>query len=952
MALATITDIKVNSTSIGFVAGTTTGYTVTIPNNSTSVTVNTTYGTGSGTLITIIGGGITTNVATASPNTTTISNLIVGSNIITVQGLTYTYSITIIREPSLINLTITSGSLPFSWNMYAYSISVGNDISLVSITPVTTNGSTIKVNGTTFASGAPVQVELIVGNTNVITISVTSSDGTISKTYTLTITRAASPISTLSALTAFTSAGDALTLSPTFSSGVLSYTSIVANAVSVIKITPTVSESTATVKVNGVIVNSGSTSEDILLLTPGRDVVNIITIIVTAGDGIITSTYIIAVTRTPLTISTLGSLSLSSGPLSPIFSSGVLSYTSSVVNSIENITVTPTVTTNSDAKIKVNSLDVISGNASTLIFLAENEPTPITIVVTAQDGITITTYTIAITRGLPSKVTSLSSLESITGELVPAFSPKVFEYKIDVTYDTESFALTPKATNQYAHIDVEGVDVVSGALSQDIPLKDGKNLIIIQVTAEDPTIFTEYKLNVVKEVMYDSSTTTADKAQTLGLPGADSSILANFDIPQLAMVSQIQNLSDCAKNLPHRLMEMAQAKVLDMIMSTPLAKDLTSKLDALAKQGEAINKITELANPKKLKEETLKDALLAAKKLTGFDLVQKVNDVVTKFGDVSGIADMLNGLSSLNICQMDNFAPGGAPIPNPTNIPLDTPPPAVEGVAAPVANAGYDSKPKDEYDSFIFQLKEHLVKDPAKVSALTGSAIENYTRMLSVINTITYAYHDNISRTTDNSKDEQYKQAFLGLVESELSKHPEWDGALQSDYKGRCGVIENEITRNTNVIRAFYSRNAAATGDWIPMFMTAYGAASIDKTTADDQAKADRGIKGYEGFSQSQGAHGTLVQGTSVASNYWKGKTVLEIRYAKDQTPVGGGRVTVHDTGGMSTNVIDYYCGNDKELYKAIASKGTNNGGKTKPTYAVPIEVRLVSGAPRQGKTL
>ena len=647
-------------------------------------------------------------------------------------------------------------------------------------------------------------------------------------------------------------------------------------------------------------------------------------------------------------VCTLDSLVISNGILTPAFSSLVTAYSVNLSNVDTFIYVTPT-KTQAAATITINGTAVNSGAQSNIIMLAEGVNS-IAIEVTAEDGTSKKTYIISVTRRLLSNVSSLSSLSVITGELVPIFSPTVFEYKIDVAYDTESFALTPTSTNIYAHIDVEGTDVVSGALSQDVPLKEGQNLIIVNVTAEDPTVFTEYKLNVVKEVLYDSSAAIADKSKTLGYPAAGPSILANFDLPQLAVVSQIQNLSDCAKNLPHRLMEMAEAKVMEMIMSTPLAKDLTSKLDALAKQAAAINKIAELANPKKTKEETLKDALLAAKKLTGIDLVQKVNDIVTKFGAVSGLADMLNGLSSLNICQMDNFAPGGVAIPNPTNIPLDTPPPAVEGVASPVANAAYDSKPKDEYDSFIFQLKEHLVKDSVKAGALGGSALENYTRMLSVLNTITYAYHDNISRTTDNSKDEQYKQTFLGLVESELSKHPEWDASLQVDYKGRCGVIENEITRNTNVIRAFYSRNAPATGDWIPMYMTVYGNASIDATTAKEITPPGAKLRPSDQFN---GAYGVpLVKGTSVASNYWKGKTVLEIRYTKDQTPVGNGRVTVHDTGGMSNNVIDYYCADDKELYKSIQGKGTNNGGKTKPTYAAPIEVRVVSGGPRDGRSL
>jgi hypothetical protein len=54
----------------------------------------------------------------------------------------------------------------------------------------------------------------------------------------------------------------------------------------------------------------------------------------------------------------------------------------------------------------------------------------------------------------------------------------------------------------------------------------------------------------------------------------------------------------------------------------------------------------------------------------------------------------------------------------------------------------------------------------------------------------------------------------------------------------------------------------------------------------------------------------------------------------------------------MSNNVIDYYCGSNESLYKSIQNKGINTGGKTRPSYAVPIQVRVVSGAPKAGKTL
>ncbi|MFX7836724.1 cadherin-like beta sandwich domain-containing protein, partial [Acinetobacter baumannii] len=55
------------------------------------------------------------------------------------------------------------------------------------------------------------------------------------------------------------------TVSPTFASGTTSYTASVANAVSAITVTPTVTDATATVKVNGTTVASGTASGSIAL---------------------------------------------------------------------------------------------------------------------------------------------------------------------------------------------------------------------------------------------------------------------------------------------------------------------------------------------------------------------------------------------------------------------------------------------------------------------------------------------------------------------------------------------------------------------------------------------------------------------------------------------------------------------------------------------------------------
>ncbi len=95
-------------------------------------------------------------------------------------------------------------------------------------------------------------------------------------------------ISSLSALTLSNGA-----LSPAFTSTNFSYSSTVAAAVSSISITPTATDAQATVTVNNTPVSSGNASQLISLNTGS----NVITVTVTARDGVTTSSYTINVTR-------------------------------------------------------------------------------------------------------------------------------------------------------------------------------------------------------------------------------------------------------------------------------------------------------------------------------------------------------------------------------------------------------------------------------------------------------------------------------------------------------------------------------------------------------------------------------------------------------------------------------------------------------------------------------
>lgn len=179
-----------------------------------------------------------------------------------------------------------------------------------------------------------------------------------------------------------------------FDPATLAYTVDVNNATASITVTPTTSSVYATIKVNNAAVASGAASAAIALNVGA----NPISIVVTAQDGTTTKSYTITVTRQaapPSTDATLAGLTISAGTLAPVFASATTAYTDLVPMAGTSVDVTAT-TISSNATMTVNGAAVASGTLKN-VAVPVGQST-ITIVVTAQDGITTKTYTITVTR--------------------------------------------------------------------------------------------------------------------------------------------------------------------------------------------------------------------------------------------------------------------------------------------------------------------------------------------------------------------------------------------------------------------------------------------------------------------------------------------------------------------------------------------------------------------------
>lgn len=189
---------------------------------------------------------------------------------------------------TLSSLIVGGGSLnpAFTAATTSYSAKVSHGTLSTTVRPVVTNFlATVEVNGTSVASGSPsAAIQLAVGD-NEIHVTVTAQNGT-TRTYTILVNRAASPVSTLSALGI-----DPGSISPTFDTAITAYRTTVPAGTTAVLISPAATEASATVRVNGVPVASGPAGIPVPLPTVPFS----IAVVVTAPDGVSTTAYSIEI---------------------------------------------------------------------------------------------------------------------------------------------------------------------------------------------------------------------------------------------------------------------------------------------------------------------------------------------------------------------------------------------------------------------------------------------------------------------------------------------------------------------------------------------------------------------------------------------------------------------------------------------------------------------------------
>ncbi|SFL65210.1 S-layer homology domain-containing protein [Paenibacillus sp. 1_12] len=437
-------EINPGSLDTAFVSSTN-SYTTTVSYSTSSLSVTGTVYNENSTLkvngVTTVSGSVYENIPlNVGPNTITVE--------VTAQDGTTkkAYTINANRLPSdkadLKALTLSTGNLDpaFVSSTTSYSTIVANGVNNVTVTGIVYDSTaTIRVNSVVTASGAAsLNIPLNVG-VNTIKVEVTAQDGTTIKTYTIHANRLPSDKADLKALTL--SAGN---LDPAFASSTTSYNTIVANGINNVTVTGIVYDSTATIRVNGIVTASGAASLNI----PLNVGMNTIKVEVTAQDGTTIKTYTINVNRFTenLTTSSGGGTVGSGG-------SGTVSQPNGVKIVVDGVVQEQSATAKTD-KIGDQSVTIITVDNDKVIAKLEKESNKVlTIPVTGSSDVVV---------------------GELNGKLVKAMEGK--DVVIEIKTDRATYTLPASQIN---------IDSISAQLGSNIKLEDIK--ISIKIALSVPT---------------------------------------------------------------------------------------------------------------------------------------------------------------------------------------------------------------------------------------------------------------------------------------------------------------------------------------------------------------------------------------------------------------------------------------------------------------------------------
>ena len=279
-------------------------------------------------------------------------------------------------------------------------------------------------------------------------------------------------------------------------------------------------------------------STQIRVVTPATTVLGEIDIFLVNSSGSSVASSASKFTYTKANDAKLSALTLSQGTLVSPFSPTTTSYTASVINSVDKVTVTPTVNqVNATVQVKVGSgafATVASGSASLDLPLVVGANT-ILVKVTAHDETTVNTYTITLTRLSNDATLLAAAIKAQTATLgTPnAVLASVIAGAITLTtaQATGSLATTFTKTDAGAAITkivkyatgspTAGFETDTAFANSATTAVANGDFFIVKVTAADGTVnYSRFNVTVNSDVATLSSASIKGQTSTLGTPSA------------------------------------------------------------------------------------------------------------------------------------------------------------------------------------------------------------------------------------------------------------------------------------------------------------------------------------------------------------------------------------------------------------------------------------------------
>ncbi len=215
-------------------------------------------------------------------------------------------------------------------------------------------------------------------------------------------------------------------------------------------------------------------------------------------------TYSIAVTRAPSNGAALEDLSLE--PATPLTYTGTVGTTVNYTASVSNTYNWPIVFANPadpNATVTVDGQPTTPEGGSSQEISLNFGQTTITIVVTAQDGVTTMTYVITVTRAPNPPDAYLQSIVVTPSAHITLTSTvgNTITYTTSVSSTVTSVTVTPTTNDPAATVTVNGVPVTSGTPSASITLgvPSTATTVTMVVTSSDGTLTMTYLLLVGHE---------------------------------------------------------------------------------------------------------------------------------------------------------------------------------------------------------------------------------------------------------------------------------------------------------------------------------------------------------------------------------------------------------------------------------------------------------------------